>query len=229
MSSLSMYTRILAPIDGSPIASHALDEALKIARESGAELQPLFVIDLPPVSGGDASAAFYVNTRDAFVKESAALDADASVRMHQAGVRGAPRVVEVELTRDDIAHRILKSAQEFGADPRGDRNARAAARAWQRRRALPAHLMLPGSASPRPKRRTAGRSSERKARHTNASLSDDVANDAIAPFAELSTVSLTVVKGGKVTAPVGSARLGFMRRASADMIRRTPRDPLPSQ
>lgn len=110
-----MYTRILAPIDSSPIASHALDEALKIARESGAELQPLFVIDLPPVSG-NASAAFYVNARDAFVKESATLDADASVRMHQAGVRGAPRVVEVDLTRDDIAHRILKSAQEFGAD-----------------------------------------------------------------------------------------------------------------
>ncbi|SAL62183.1 universal stress protein [Caballeronia terrestris] len=74
------------------------------------------MIDLPPVSGGDASAAFYVNTRDGFAQESAALDADASVRMHQAGVRGGPRVVEVELTRDDIAHRILKSAQEFGAD-----------------------------------------------------------------------------------------------------------------
>jgi nucleotide-binding universal stress UspA family protein len=37
MSSLSMYTRILAPIDRSPIASHALDEALKIARESGGQ------------------------------------------------------------------------------------------------------------------------------------------------------------------------------------------------
>lgn len=67
-------------------------------------------------TGDDASAAFYVNTRDAFVKESAALGADASARMHQTGVRGTPRVVEVELTRDDIAHRILKSAQEFGAD-----------------------------------------------------------------------------------------------------------------
>lgn len=47
-----MYTRILAPIDGSPIASHALDEALKIARESGAELQPLFAIDLPSAAPG---------------------------------------------------------------------------------------------------------------------------------------------------------------------------------
>ena len=27
-----MYSRILVPIDGSAIASHALDEALKIAR-----------------------------------------------------------------------------------------------------------------------------------------------------------------------------------------------------
>jgi hypothetical protein len=39
-------------IDGTVIASHALDEALKIARERGAELQPLFAIDLPSAAPG---------------------------------------------------------------------------------------------------------------------------------------------------------------------------------
>ena len=48
-----MYKRILVPIDGSAIASHALDDALKLAREHDAELQPLYVVDMPPVSGGE--------------------------------------------------------------------------------------------------------------------------------------------------------------------------------
>ncbi|SAK95500.1 UspA domain-containing protein [Caballeronia arationis] len=110
-----MYSRILVPIDGSAIASHALDEALKIARANGSEVQPLFVIDTPPVSG-EASAAFYVDIRDAFAKEGAAVAAEAAARLKQAGVPGAPRVAEVELTGDDIAHRILKTAEEYGAD-----------------------------------------------------------------------------------------------------------------
>jgi nucleotide-binding universal stress UspA family protein len=110
-----MYSRILVPIDGSAIASHALDEALKIARAHGSEVQPLFVIDNPPIVG-DASAAFYVDIRSAFVKEGAAVAAEANACLKQADVPGAPRVVEVELTGDDIAHRILKSAEEYHAD-----------------------------------------------------------------------------------------------------------------
>ena len=110
-----MYTRTLAPIDGSPTSSHAFDEALKIARETGANLQPLFVIDRPPVAG-DASTAFYPDIHEAFRKEGDALAADAAERMKRAGVPGVPRVVEVELTGDDLAQRILKSAEEYGAD-----------------------------------------------------------------------------------------------------------------
>jgi nucleotide-binding universal stress UspA family protein len=110
-----MYTRILVPIDGSAIANHALDEALMIARATGAELQPLYVVDVPPVSVA-ATADFYVDIRDAYVNEGAELSVDAAERLKQAGVRGAPRVADVELTGDDIAHRILASAREYGAD-----------------------------------------------------------------------------------------------------------------
>lgn len=80
-----MYTRILAPIDASLTASHAFDEALKIAHETGANLQPLFVIDRPPV-GGDASTAFYPDIREAFQKEGVARSADAAERTKRAGV-----------------------------------------------------------------------------------------------------------------------------------------------
>ncbi len=43
-----MYRHILAPIDGSEPSILAFSEALRLARESGADLQPLYVVDVPP-------------------------------------------------------------------------------------------------------------------------------------------------------------------------------------
>ena len=40
-----MYQRILAPIDGSESSLRALEVALQTARENGAELVPLYVVD----------------------------------------------------------------------------------------------------------------------------------------------------------------------------------------
>ena len=39
------YKRILVPVDGSPTSNNGLDEAAKIARESGSRLLLLHVID----------------------------------------------------------------------------------------------------------------------------------------------------------------------------------------
>ncbi|WP_143328468.1 universal stress protein, partial [Caballeronia terrestris] len=44
------------------------------------------------------------------------LSAEAVERIKREDVKGTPRVVEVELTGDDIAQRILQSAVEFNAD-----------------------------------------------------------------------------------------------------------------
>lgn len=83
-----MFSRILVALDGSQTASKALDAAIELARDSAAELQPLYVIDMPmlayDVPGFDPSII-----RDAYVEESRILGADAQNRMTGAGVRGA--------------------------------------------------------------------------------------------------------------------------------------------
>jgi nucleotide-binding universal stress UspA family protein len=110
-----MYARILAPIDGSPTSAHAFDEAIRIAHESGAELQPLYVVDTQPVVS-DSAAAFYAEIRAAYLEEGGKLISDAAERMARESVKGSARVAEVDLTGDDIAHRILRCADEFNAD-----------------------------------------------------------------------------------------------------------------
>ena len=40
-----MYTHILVPVDGSPTSNHGLDEAVKLARLTGARLRLMHVVD----------------------------------------------------------------------------------------------------------------------------------------------------------------------------------------
>ncbi|MFM0004703.1 universal stress protein [Paraburkholderia dipogonis] len=110
-----MYQQILVAVDGSETSTRALTAAVELARESGARLQPLYVVDVPLMSydvpGYDPS---YV--RDALVEEGRHVLADATALMAGAGVKGAPRIVETDLTGEDIAHRIQSAAQDFNAD-----------------------------------------------------------------------------------------------------------------
>ncbi|WP_250441674.1 universal stress protein [Caballeronia sp. AZ1_KS37] len=110
-----MYKRILAPIDGSITSAHAFDEAIKIARANDAELQPLYVVDLQPVAY-NAAATFYPDIREALLEEGKRLGAQAVERMARESVKGTPRMSEVELTGNDIAQRILRCAEGFGAE-----------------------------------------------------------------------------------------------------------------
>lgn len=45
-----MYQQILVAVDGSETSARAFDAALQLARESGAQLQPLYVVDVPLMS-----------------------------------------------------------------------------------------------------------------------------------------------------------------------------------
>jgi nucleotide-binding universal stress UspA family protein len=110
-----MYSRILVALDGSPTASAALDAAIRLAHDTGAELQPLYVIDVPvmayDVPGFDPSIV-----RDAYVEEGRLLCSDAQTRMTREGVKGTPRSVEVELGGENIAQCIEHSAADWHAD-----------------------------------------------------------------------------------------------------------------
>lgn len=110
-----MYRRILVPLDGSETASHAFDAALQLAADMAAELQPLYVIDVPTVAF-DAPGFDPSIIRDAFVEEGRRIAAAADERLKQHGVTGAARVVEASSPGEDVAHRILLVAADWHAD-----------------------------------------------------------------------------------------------------------------
>jgi nucleotide-binding universal stress UspA family protein len=112
-----MYRHILAAIDGSETSARAFDTALQLARESGAELQPLYVVDVPTMvydaPGYDPSIV-----RDAFLAEGKHVADNALARMKHDSVQGAPRIIETNLVDGDydVAHCILHAAEHLKAD-----------------------------------------------------------------------------------------------------------------
>jgi nucleotide-binding universal stress UspA family protein len=110
-----MYSRILVALDGSATASAALDAAIRLARDTGAQLQPLYVIDIPliayDVPGFDPSIV-----RDACVEEGRIISTDAEARMTREHVKGTPRTVEVESGTEDVAQCIERAAADWHAD-----------------------------------------------------------------------------------------------------------------
>lgn len=110
-----MYQRILAPIDGSEASARAFDAALRLARESAAQLVPLYVVDVPLV-GADAPGYDPSIVRDALYEEGSRVNAQALAKIQRDGVTGTPRVLETSPVGDDIAHSILRVANEWPAD-----------------------------------------------------------------------------------------------------------------
>jgi nucleotide-binding universal stress UspA family protein len=112
-----MYRHILAAIDGSETSARALDVALQLARESGAELQPLYVVDVPPMVYNAPSYDPSI-VRDAFLAEGEHVTDEALARMKHDSVQGAPRIIETNLVDADfdVAHCILHAAADLKAD-----------------------------------------------------------------------------------------------------------------
>ncbi|WP_321937849.1 universal stress protein [Paraburkholderia sp. J8-2] len=110
-----MYSRILVALDGSKTASHALDTAIRLALDTGAQLQALYVVDLPVIAydvpGYDPSIV-----RDAYIEEGRVIRADADARMAQQAVKGTSRSIEVELPAEDVAQCIQQAAADWHAD-----------------------------------------------------------------------------------------------------------------
>ena len=110
-----MYQHILAPIDGSETSLCALKAAIQIARDNGAELVPLYVIDIPLLSY-DAPDVDPSTALKAFKEEGERLKADSLAAMQRENVKGMPHVVELVVPGSDTAQRILEEAQAIHAD-----------------------------------------------------------------------------------------------------------------
>ncbi|MBC8751100.1 MULTISPECIES: universal stress protein [Paraburkholderia] len=110
-----MYQQILVAVDGSEASSHALDAALQLAHEAGAQLQPLYVVNVPLMTY-DVPSYDPSYVRDTLLEEGAHVTDDAAARMRRAGVAGSPRIVEADPGADDVAQCIQRAAAEFKAD-----------------------------------------------------------------------------------------------------------------
>ncbi|OUL92788.1 universal stress protein [Paraburkholderia hospita] len=110
-----MYKRILVAIDGSETSAHAFEAALQLARESDAQLQPLYVVD-NPLMAYDAAGYDPSILREACLEEGRLLAAEALTAMKRDAVAGTPLTVEVDRPGQDIAERIRLTASEFKAD-----------------------------------------------------------------------------------------------------------------
>ncbi|CAG4925064.1 hypothetical protein LMG31841_05448 [Paraburkholderia saeva] len=112
---VNMFRRILVAIDGSETARQAFEAALQLARESSAQLLPLYVVD-NPLMAYDALAYDPSILREACLEAGRGLAAAALAEMKRAAVAGTPRIVEVDHAGEDIAERIRITANEFAAD-----------------------------------------------------------------------------------------------------------------
>ncbi|ONA08916.1 universal stress protein, partial [Burkholderia pseudomallei] len=104
-----MYQRILVAVDGSETARHAFDAALDIARTSGAELQPFYVVE---------NAAIYYNVpgydpsilRTQLLQQGNELAKEFAEKMQAAGVKGALKIGEAT-SLADVPSLIVEGAK----------------------------------------------------------------------------------------------------------------------
>ena len=110
-----MYKRILAAVDGSRGARLALDEAIKIAKASGAEIVAVFVVEHAPQLVDVGAVYMPEQGADAARVDAAtaALD-EARELLREHGVGGAARAIDAY--GDGIAQVLARAADECEAD-----------------------------------------------------------------------------------------------------------------
>ena len=107
---MPLYQQILVPVDGSPHATRALDEAVAIARLTGGRLLVVHAIDEPFVALG-AGAWAGVGDLLPLVREAAqAVLASAMARVHEAGVPAESLLLDTFQGRvaDLVAHAVVE-------------------------------------------------------------------------------------------------------------------------
>lgn len=109
-----MYDRILLAVDGSPTADRALDEAIQLAKNLGAELVIAHVIDNAYLKYDVG----YIDIRgftEALITQGKEIVAAARAKAEKAGVRARGVVVDDPIGTFDIGFAIEQTAQDVGA------------------------------------------------------------------------------------------------------------------
>jgi nucleotide-binding universal stress UspA family protein len=112
---MSNYQRILVPIDGSPTSTRGLDEAVHLARVTGASLRLLHVMDeLVFVSGFESGATYAKDVVPRLRRKSAALLENGRKRVGAAGIPVDTRLVECFARR--TSEIVCEQATAWNAD-----------------------------------------------------------------------------------------------------------------
>lgn len=110
-----MYQHILVAVDGSSTSDLALAEAVRLAREQGAKLRLVHVVDALTLNY-DAEWVNYAEIREAFIRAGNDTLQRARATAQQAGVEAETKLAEIEAPGRRIADMIAQEAQSWPAD-----------------------------------------------------------------------------------------------------------------
>jgi nucleotide-binding universal stress UspA family protein len=109
-----MFKHILVTVDGSPAAGQALQQAIKLAKEMGAQLRIMHVVNEATFNwpeGGQMSEVI-----GAFQAAGNKILAEAEAEARQAGVAAETRMAEIETIGHRVADVIAAEAAAWPAD-----------------------------------------------------------------------------------------------------------------
>jgi nucleotide-binding universal stress UspA family protein len=111
---MSVYRKILVPIDGSPTANRGLAEAIKLAKDQRATLRLVHVLD-ELILGPGAEAVVYLGTTvDALRDMGKQLVEDAEKKVQASGLKAESVILEI--MGGGAADSIIAEARTWRAD-----------------------------------------------------------------------------------------------------------------
>lgn len=109
-----MYRKILVPVDGSPTSTLGLQEAIKLAKATGAALRIVYVANELVVDARYLTPQTYEMLLERFRVGGLAILNDAQRLASQAGVEFTTDLIET--VAGGVSDLILKAAREWSAD-----------------------------------------------------------------------------------------------------------------
>ena len=110
-----MYQRILVPVDGSLTAKAGLDEAIRLARLTGAELRLMHVLDAAAYATGFEPANVYCNEVLPLMKRAGArVLEEGKERVERSGLKAD--CVLLETVADRVCDLVAAQAIDWSAD-----------------------------------------------------------------------------------------------------------------
>jgi nucleotide-binding universal stress UspA family protein len=111
---MSVYRKILVPIDGSPASNRGLIEAIELAKNQHATLRLVHVLDELILGPGAEAVVYLGNTVDLLREAGEQLVAKAEAVVRESGMKAESAMLEIMGGR--AADSIVAEANAWGAD-----------------------------------------------------------------------------------------------------------------